>query len=123
MANRVKGEISFEAEGKTWTLVFSVNALCELEAATGKTVAAIAAEAGDPERMSLGLLRSMVWAGLTDRHGGEVDVKRAGALMTAIGAQAVGEKVGEAFSLAFPATKGGEPDPRTGAKAGTGKVS
>ena len=38
MANRERGEIGVEVEGKPYTLRPSFNAICELENITGKTI-------------------------------------------------------------------------------------
>lgn len=106
MANREKGEVSFEAQGKTWTLRFSTNALCELEDATGKGAMAVAEEMNDPERVRIKTLRAMFWAGLTDNH--DIDVKAAGDLMNEIGVDKAGLLIGEAFQASFPDAEAGE---------------
>lgn len=105
MANREKGEVSFDAQGKTWTLRYSTNALCELEEATGHGAIELANSMADETKIRISDLRYMLWAGLTDKHDG-ITVKEAGRLMDALGMDKAGPLIGEAFQAAFPS--GGE---------------
>lgn len=106
MANPHKGEVAFAAGGKTYTLVYNTNALCELEEETGRGFTDIMLEfqawatpTGDdgkpadetPEQiaarvksMRLGLVRAVFWAGLREHHE-QITVKQAGNLMTEVG--------------------------------------
>lgn len=101
MANKERGEVSVEIDGKAYKLVYSTNALCELEDVLNRNVNSITAEVQDQSKVRLKTLRAMFWAGLTEHHP-EVDIKTAGDLMTVGGASAIMTKVGEAFRLAFP---------------------
>lgn len=101
MANRERGQVSIDIDGKAYKLVYSTNALCELEDALNRNVNSITAEVQDPSKVRLKTLRAMFWAGLTEHHP-DIDLKAAGNLMTIGGASAVMTKVGEAFRLAFP---------------------
>lgn len=106
MDNPIKGEVSFEAEGKAWTLVFDNNAWCALEAHLDRGILDIYQEIGSwsppmddkgeplPEtpqqanvrakRIRMGFCRALFWAGLTARHRG-MTIERAGTLMTSAG--------------------------------------
>ncbi len=102
MSNPHKGELSFATGGKTFTFVFSINAVCALEDELGMGVNAIAAMLSDPKQMRLGLMRSLFRCGLSDNHP-DVDDAEAGRLMSALGAADAMRLVGDAFRLAFPA--------------------
>lgn len=107
MANPHKGEVAFEANGATYTLCFSIDALCSLEEATGKGIIAISNELSDPERLSLGMLRNVMWAGLRTYHP-EIDVKAAGELIkSAGGVPVMVELIAKGFALAFPEPESG----------------
>lgn len=126
MGNPHKGDVSFAAAGETYTLRFSVDALCELEEATGKTIVVLASDLGDASKVSMGLLRKVIWAGLRDHHPG-VDLKAAGELILAAGGvSAVMAHVGKAFALAFPEPEGdagGDQNPPKPGRNGTGPAS
>lgn len=120
MANPLKGEMSFDAEGKTYVLIYSNNALVELEDQLDRGIVDISQEmtswAKQPEKIRLGLLRAVFWAGFIERHP-EITVKMAGELMNKIGGVAkVTEVVSEAFARAFP-------DPETKVEAHPPKAS
>ena len=127
MANARRGEVDFKVDGKTWTLRYSANALCELEDHLGKTTGEIIAAMQSPSGASMRMLRSIFWGGLIDDQP-DVDVKAAGDLMTSVGVGRVSELVGDAFARAFPDVDepAEEPDgrPRKGSEAaGTGMKS
>lgn len=111
MANPHTGERSFEVGGATYTLRFTVNALCELEDAVGSSVSELGAALADPTRARVKLMRALLWAGLRDRHP-QLTIEDAGALLDDGGAQRIMPLVAEAFSLAFPAPEKKTPRPR-----------
>lgn len=131
MANPHKGEVAFDADGKTYTLRFSSNAICELEERLDKSFTKIGAELQaavetDPASIRFGTLRAIFWAGLQDHHP-DIDLAAAGDVMIAAGGavQAMA-LIGGAFVAAFPAREGGAGNPPKGAgkrKAGTGRAS
>jgi hypothetical protein len=113
MANKAKGEVGFEVDGKSYTLVFSINALCELENQLGGDVANIAAAGfGGIKRYST--LRATFWAGLTDHHP-NMTLQAVGKIINALGIQKADELAGEAFKLAFPPANGPLADAPAGA--------
>src|SRR5262245_54422767 len=84
MANKAKGEVGFEADGKAYTLVFTFNAMCALESQLdGETFAGVAA-AMVSGRLKAMHIRAMIWAGLQRDHKG-VTVNQAGDLVDDIG--------------------------------------
>lgn len=116
MANKQRGEISFEANGQTWTMKVGTHAMCEIEDATGKTIAEIGNLMGNTKTASMKLLRAVFWGSLQHHHEG-ISMKDAADLIDEIGADVAGQKIGEAFSIAFPKSKGGETRPRVAAAA------
>lgn len=98
MANRQKGEVSFDAKGKTWVMCFSVNAMCEIEAETGMPIVALANSLQDENGVSLTVMRTLFHHGVVDCDSAEM----AGELMHNIGINKVGDLIGEAFGAAFP---------------------
>lgn len=115
MANPHRGEVSFEADGKIWTMVFTTNAICELEDATGESIQAFGSKLDAP---GMKTVRVMVWAGLKSRHP-EITIEAAGDIIDAVGADKAGDILGRALSLAFPEAKG-KPGPRKAGRAGGG---
>lgn len=109
MANRERGEVGFEAIGKSWTLKGGTNAICEIEDATGMGIAAVGEQLSEPKRMTLKLVRAAFWGLLRTNH--EVSLAEAGEIIDDIGTQRAGELIGEAFEKAFPKAKAGEARP------------
>lgn len=145
MANPLKGEVSFEARGKTWTLLLNSNAQCELEEHTGRGILDLATELeswGPPidpksrkpvaetpveqlarlKRINIRSVRTMLWGALREKHP-EIDVKEAGNLIDDMGGPIVAvAKVLEAFALGLPEPPedGGEARPPKGVRSGRG---
>ncbi|MCK1541448.1 hypothetical protein IVB12_05505 [Bradyrhizobium sp. 179] len=125
MANPHKGEVEIVADDRTYTLQYSIDALCSMEAALGKNFTAIAAEMSSPSRISVSMVRQLLYSGLQERHP-ELTLKEAGELIPAAGGMLkVMTKVTEAISVAFPeAKKDSKPGPQQGPRrAGTGRPS
>ena len=108
MANPHKGEVALG----DYTLVMSINAVCELEDALGKSIDEIGAEMSGGS-MRMGTLRAVVWAALQEHHPGTT-MQDAGRIIGEVGMDEVGPKIGEAFQAAFPQKEGakGKADPR-----------
>lgn len=129
MANKLKGEVSFEVGEKSYTMRFSANALCELEDATDMGINAVASQISDPANLRLKTVRAVFWAGLRDHHP-EMTLHQAGEIVTEITLPKALELVGSAFELAFqeePKARPSKPGPASPAKketaAGTGLLS
>ncbi|MEY9580957.1 hypothetical protein ABIE88_008533 [Bradyrhizobium diazoefficiens] len=124
MANPHKGEVELVAGEATYTLQYSIDALCSMEAALDKNFTAIAAEMSNPARISVSMVRQLLYSGLQERHP-ELTLKEAGELIPAAGGMLkVMTKVTEAIRAAFPDAKETKPGPRQGPRrAGTGRPS
>jgi hypothetical protein len=122
--SKAKGEVSIEADGKRYTLAFSINALCELEDKLGESVADIGSLAAKGKRFST--IRTVFWAGLHDHHP-DLTLQDAGKIISAMGIEAADAAVAEAFGLAFPEVKAApvplEIKPAPAARARTGSRS
>lgn len=101
MANKARGEVSFEAFDETWTMKVDTNAMCEIEDQTGVGIAKVGALLSNPETASIKLLRAVLWGSLQSKHPG-TSLKKAGDLIDAVGMSNLGPLVGQAFSAAFP---------------------
>jgi hypothetical protein len=133
MANTIKGEVDVEVDGVEkgitfephedrlpenlrgrYTLLFSINALCELEEKMGGAVTDIASLAMGGKRFTT--IRNVFWAGLRDYHP-EITLQDVGRIITAIGLDKADEAIGKAFAITFPETKAAvAPLPLTAAK-------
>lgn len=107
MGNPLRGEASFEALGREWTLRFNTNALCEFEEAAGVPVSSIGSGLGMKQ------LRALIWAGLGFHHrrnrGGLDNV---GLMVDEVGAQEIAEVVMRAMTAAFPKVEGDASPPK-----------
>jgi hypothetical protein len=109
-----RGHVSFEAGGRTWTLVYSINALIEIEESLGVAVKDVGRILSSPDGVPLKTLRTLFRCGLVDHHP-EVDDKTAGVLMSEIGlnGEAV-EVMARALNAAFPPADPGAPQGAAG---------
>jgi hypothetical protein len=108
MANANRGEVSFEADGKEYTLRFSTNALCELEEKLDTNFIEVAKRLSDQANVRLSLVRAVVWAGLRDRHS-EITLEQAGDLISNVGMLKIMQLVAKSFERSFSDGKrGGE---------------
>lgn len=120
MGNPHRGESTFKAQGKTWTLRFNTNALSEFEEAAGVPVYAIREAAG----IRFNHLRVLVWAGLGFHHrrerGGLDD---AGNLIDDVGPEGIAEVVMRGLVTAFPQKEGDGESPQKAAQTEDGSTS
>jgi hypothetical protein len=96
MANRQRGEVSFEASGKTWTMKLGTNAWCLVESEMNTDLASI-----DLSRLSMRNVRTIFWASLQHHHE-SVSISDAGDLMDIIGTAKTTELVTQAIELQAP---------------------
>ncbi len=94
------GETAFEAEGKQWRIIYSINAFCALEDALAMDSTAIYRRVNKPGNLPIKFLRTLFWGGLYDHHP-EMTHENAGRLMQALGISRTGEIVGKAMSDAL----------------------
>lgn len=106
MANSVRGEVAFEAEGEDYTLVLDFNALCDLEEDFPGIMS------GGVELSSPRAVRSVFRSALAKYHP-DIDERGAGDLIQSVGIQKAAELVASAFKASFPAesAKGGKTRP------------
>lgn len=120
MANPHRGESSFEALGKKWTLRFNSNALCEFEEVAGVPVSAVRDVGG----IRFSHLRALVWCGLGFHHrrerGGLAD---AGNMIDDVGPEGIAETVMRGLVSAFPQKEGGAESPPQAAQSEPGLTS
>ena len=112
MSGHPRGHVTLQAGEETYTLVFSVNAICRAEDRLNKGIGEIADQIVNGGR--LGCIRAVIWAGLGDKHPTmtEADV---GNLIDQIGLDNAGSLVKKALQVAFPDAfgqpEGGEAGP------------
>jgi hypothetical protein len=108
MANTQRGHVTLEADGETYRLAFTTNAMCELEDAAGQPLGRIVESLNDPDNPpGMKTLRLLLWAALIEHHDG-LTVKDAGGICDAIGMAKVGDVIGQALSAAFPDSRAGK---------------
>lgn len=117
MSNPTKGEVGFDADGKRWTLVYSVNALCALEDKLGAGAMMVAEQMANSSNLRIATVRTLFWCGLRDHHP-ELTEADAGDIMTDIGITDAVDLVGKAFAAAFPADAGTARPLAAGRRAG-----
>ena len=131
MTNPHKGDVSFEAGGKTYTLRFSHLALVKLEQKLDKGLVSVMGEIdewrSDPKKIRLGTVAILLWAGL-QKHHPSMTVDEATELLDDMpeGINTAIDLVGQGFDKAFnkaPGTKGTDPQPREGNGTGTQSMS
>lgn len=110
MANPHRGEVALQAGDQTYTLSYSINAICDLEDALGKPVGHIMQSLNDEGGASMKTVRALVWAGLQDHH--DVDERAAGLIATEVGVTEIVQKIGDALKLAFPEREAGNSSTR-----------
>ena len=123
MANRAKGEGAITVDGKTYTLAFDVNAMCEVEFILDKPTDLILKSliVSPP----LHVVRALLWGGLLRHHAG-IDLKQTGEIIESMGGAGPAlESIGQALIAAFPDAPEGadEGPPPKGAAAGIGRRS
>lgn len=104
MSNKTLGQFDIVAGGKTYTLQFTINALCALEDELGGgSIADIGETMGN--RPSLKMLRTLVWVGLQQHHKA-VSKEEAGDIIDAVGIEAVSAAVMSAVTASFGLKQG-----------------
>lgn len=115
MANKYKGEVSFEAGGESFVLRFSANAIVALEDAFNKTIAQVGQDMmSSPENLRMADIKKMFCIALVDHYAesrSEIDDKKAGFLFARLGPVEATQIVIKAFTAAFEAPAGGQVAP------------
>ena len=105
MANPHRGETPLPGTDKV--LRFSVNALCEVEAAAGENMLALLSRIDNGETPTFSQTRLLLWGGLRD---GSATLSDAGDLLQEVGVAVAMKAMAEALRLAF-GTAEESPDP------------
>lgn len=114
MANTERGEVSFQADGRNWTMKIDTNAMCEIEEMTGHSIAEVGQLLSNPKTASIKLMRAVFYGGLATRHE-DLNINQAGRLIDILTLPKAVEIIGEAFQIAFPQQqKGAKPRPPKG---------
>ena len=101
MTNVHKGDVAAEIDGAGYTLRFSVDALCQLESAAGKSFADIGRDLSTG-KISITLARQLLWSALREHHPA-VTLKEAGEMIKGLGGiTGAMAKINEALVAAFP---------------------
>lgn len=116
MANRERGEVEFKAQGKSWKMKLGVNAMCEIEDQSGKSISEIGQLLSDQKTATIKIVRAVLWGALQEYHDG-ISIREVGAIIDDIGMAEAGRLIGEAFTAATPDAKGGEGHPTKAATA------
>jgi hypothetical protein len=109
MTNPVKGEVTFEARGQTFTYKLGTNAQIMIETKVGMSIAQFFAERS--ETFSAADVRTIFHAGLYRQH--KMTEEDVGDLIDELGAERVAQIFVEAAAAAFSKkTNGAADDPR-----------
>lgn len=122
MANPYRGEVEWKVGGKTYTVCFDTNAVCNIEAELGKSIIEISNELMDPERRRVSTMRA-VFLGAMRRNHKDLTLEEVGDLMSAHGLAKSVEVLSKAIEAGFQQPEAGqEPskNPPKGRRAGTG---
>lgn len=141
-ANPIKGEVTFDWQGTSYTMVLNTNARIGMEGAYGRGFASIALDAlgvsgaaelpadatelqqilAQAKTMEIGHLRQFMFHALRANHP-DVDINQVGFMMDDLGLAEVTEMVRDMIALSEPAPVAGDA-PVTGeaGKAPTGKT-
>jgi len=121
--NPHKGDVSFEVEGKTYTLRYNHRALVKMETALNKGLMQVMTEMSKPETLRLGTTAVLLWAGL-QKHHPQITQDQAIDMLDEIdgGVPAIIAFIDQAFGKAFETTLGtkGTNPPQEKAGNGTG---
>ena len=118
MGNPLRGEATFEVDGKQYRVRFSWNAAAVYEETAGRPLSDALLDVAR-ERFSAKSLRAMLWAGLQDEHE-DVTLKDAGRLIDKMGRREAQRVMGVALRYFFPELeKDATADPTTPAAPAT----
>lgn len=101
MGNKNRGDCELESGGKVYTLRYSTNALCEVEAILEKPFDQVLLDFASG-KISMINTRAMFYSGLREHHP-DLTITESGNLLDEVGLDQAVNKLNEAISLAFPA--------------------
>lgn len=99
-------DLAPKAGGEPWKIAFTTNAMCAYEEETDKdfTSVAEALSGANEGRLSMRVMRTILWAGLQEHQEGAT-MREAGKVLDACGMTPTGEAIASAIRLAFPEAK------------------
>ena len=112
-----RGAVTLAHGDETYTMRFSINALCAFEEHVGKSLMQVFSE-GEKAELSVTMIRSLVWAGLTEDKP-DLTLKEAGEIIQNVGLEPMTEAMMEAVQASFPDAGGDRAGNPQGAKAPT----
>jgi hypothetical protein len=131
MANKFKGEVSFDAGDEKYVLRFSADALVSIEEAFDKTMKQVGEMMRDPETLRMSTVKRIFCIGLVDHYmedRPEIDAAKAATIFRRLRPIDATEIMNRAFVAAFDRSEGeaGQSDqnpPKPGEPNGTGPDS
>ena len=108
MANKIRGEVDFEAGGKTYTLKMSTNAICQIEDLSGKSINEFSQGLFDPALFRIANLRLIFFACLLGGKSEVASLLDAGEILDAVGFEDGGVLIRTAYQRAFPTPEEGD---------------
>ncbi|MBB4001594.1 hypothetical protein [Aurantimonas endophytica] len=107
MANPIKGEIAFDADGTPYKLVFDFNAIVAIEEEFDIKME----DLGEVMGAKASSFRKVFQIGLQRFHD-DVTEEEAGDIITAVGTAEASQLITRAFQASFPATEAGNTNAR-----------
>jgi hypothetical protein len=130
LANKYKGEVSFEAGEETFILRFGANAVVGIEEAFAKTIRQIGEQMMEPGALSMADVKKMFCIGLADHYAEtrpEIDEQKAKFIFARLGpieaTQVVVKAMNAAFDAGGQAAPAANPPPPADQTTGTGSGS
>lgn len=102
MANKHRGEVVLEADGKAYTMRLSANALCELEGVLQRSAPEVFSGL---ESVDFRSVRAIVWAALTESVPG-ITLVGAGTIIDDVGIKVAVLKIAQLVAVTFPKDAG-----------------
>lgn len=123
MANKAKGEVELKVGEAYYTLVYDLNALCEIEEALsrGPYVVTFQQAMARAESGQLTAIRAVLWGGMRRKHPA-MTIEKIGTLLGDLGDQAK-DVIERAFRAAMPDQKEADGNPPEARSDGTGTTS
>jgi hypothetical protein len=119
MANDIRGELGFEALGKSFTLKFGNGAVRHVENETGLSISEVAAALTDPRKMTATLF-TRAFHGALLRHHPDLTIETVDDIIDSLGSAEAGSLLAQAVALAYPAkAQGGEAKGRANPRKAT----
>lgn len=111
------GIVTFQFEGKTWSLFFGINALCDLEYQVGDPMEVRRLmDAKQDDLAAFSTIRAGFWAALRGNHP-DIGLEDAGRMIDALSMPKAGSLTAQALVAAFPKATSDRPQKAARSKA------